>query len=212
VEIVVLVPVSENTLREIKELIELLGSPPIDVIIVGESATKLEVGDINILKVALPLDKYKILREVAFARAVTEPELLEVWAVPQELAGDNLAYELSLALLNRLLDVLIAKADYSLVREKASVEVVEGETVAHTLIRTLAVDVSVSLAVAGYTSEASQLVAKMADHPIYNSYKRFWEFVVSNFKFMPIYNWLLLFYGQSTSPSSVMRKDTSPSG
>jgi hypothetical protein len=72
--------------------------------------------------------------------------------------------------------------------------VVEGETLFHTLVRTFAVDVSASLAVAGHTSEALRLVTQLSSHPIYEKYRSFWDFATANFKFLPIYNWLMLMF------------------
>ena len=194
-EVITLREVGGDVVTLVKQLIELIGPPPIDVVVIGAEETRLEPGEVQVLKVALPVDRYAVLREVAFSHALTDPQLLEIWAAPPELAADQLANELSIALLKRLLDAMVAKVDAQLVMERARPEVVEGDTLAYTLVRTLAVDVSASLAVAGRTSEALQLVTKLAGHPIYEKYRSFWDFAVANFKHLPIYNWLLLMYG-----------------
>ncbi len=191
-EFMVVGEADEETLRRVKGLVESLGPPPIDLVVVGADETRLETGDIYVLKVSLPLDRYRVLREVAVAHALTDPQLMEVWAIPPGVTQDELAYELSLALLNRLADAMVAKTDPGLLLEKARVEVVEGETLLYTVVRTFAVDVSASLAVAGLTSEALRLLAQLSLHPLYEKYRRFWDFATANFKFMPIYNWLML--------------------
>jgi len=193
-ELVVLGETDEETLRMVRELVESLGPPPIDLVVVGGDETRFEVGDVHTLKVSLPLDRYKLLREVAVAHALTDPQLMEVWAIPPEVKQDELAYELSLALLNRLADALVAKVDPSLLLDRARVEVVEGETLIYTVVRTFAVDVSASLAVAGLSSEALRLVAQLSSHPLYGKYRSFWDFATANFKYLPIYNWLMLMF------------------
>ncbi|MCI4447703.1 MAG: hypothetical protein JHC20_07350 [Pyrobaculum sp.] len=193
-EFLVLREVDEPTLKRVKELIESLGPPPIDLVIVGAEETRLEIGDVYALKVSLPLNSYAVLREVAVAHALTDPQLMEIWAIPPDVKQEELVYELSLALLNRLVDVLIARVAPTLLLERARVEVVEGETLLYTVVRTFATDVSVSLAVAGHVSEALRLVTQLSSHPIYEKYRSFWDFATANFKFLPIYNWLMLMF------------------
>ncbi|ACB40869.1 hypothetical protein [Pyrobaculum neutrophilum] len=190
-EIVVVGVAEEDVVRAVKEAVEALASP-IDVVVVGAEETKLETEDVLLLKVSLPLDVYRVMREAALAKALSDPQLGEVWAVPPEVEPDELAYELSLALLRRLLDALVAERRPDLVVERARPEVVEGDTVAYTLVRTLAVDGSFSLAVAGRTSDALRLLESLSQHPIYGLYRQFWEFAAANFRFLPIYNWLIL--------------------
>jgi hypothetical protein len=194
VEFLVLREVDEPTLKRVKELVESLGPPPIDLVIIGAEETRLEIGDVYALKVSLPLNSYKVLREVAVAHALTDPQLMEIWAVPPDVKQEELVYELSLALLNRLVDVLVAKVAPTLLLERARVEVVEGETLLYTVVRTFAADVSVSLAVAGHVSEALRLVTQLSSHPIYEKYRSFWDFATANFRFLPIYNWLTLMF------------------
>ena len=193
-EFLVLREVDEPTLKRLKELVESLGPPPIDLVIIGAEETRLEIGDVYALKVSLPLNSYKVLREVAVAHALTDPQLMEIWAVPPDVKQEELVYELSLALLNRLVDVLVARVAPTLLLERARVEVVEGETLLYTVVRTFATDVSVSLAVAGHASEALRLVTQLSSHPIYEKYRSFWDFATANFKFLPIYNWLMLMF------------------
>ena len=193
-EFIVLREVDEPTLKRLKELVESLGPPPIDLVIIGAEETRLEIGDVYALKVSLPLNSYKVLREVAVAHALTDPQLMKIWAVPPDVKQEELVYELSLALLNRLVDVLIARVAPTLLLERARVEVVEGETLLYTVVRTFAADVSVSLAVAGHVSEALRLVTQLSSHPIYEKYRSFWDFATANFKFLPIYNWLMLMF------------------
>jgi hypothetical protein len=194
VEFLVLREVDEPTLKRVKELVESLGPLPIDLVIIGAEETRLEIGDVYALKVSLPLNSYKVLREVAVAHALTDPQLMEIWAVPPDVKQEELVYELSLALLNRLVDVLVARVAPTLLLERARVEVVEGETLLYTVVRTFAADVSVSLAVAGHVSEALRLVTQLSSHPIYEKYRSFWDFATANFKFLPIYNWLMLMF------------------
>jgi hypothetical protein len=61
-ELVVLGETDEETLRRVRELVESLGPPPIDLVVVGGDETRFEVGDVHTLKVSLPLDRYKLLR------------------------------------------------------------------------------------------------------------------------------------------------------
>ncbi|ABL87890.1 conserved hypothetical protein [Pyrobaculum islandicum DSM 4184] len=194
-EFITLTDVDKNTIEMIKGAIESLGHTPIDIVIVGAEETRLEVNDMYILKVSLPVDIYKVMRETALAQIFSDPSLAEVWSVPPDVKPDGLAYELSLALLRRLVDVFVAKVRPDLVLERTNVEVVEGETLVSTLVRTLAVDSSVSLAVAGHMSDALRLLKKLSQHPIYKIYRQFWDFATANFKYLPIYNWLLLMYG-----------------
>jgi hypothetical protein len=194
VEFVVLREVDEPTLKRLRELVESLGPPPIDLVIVGAEETRLEIGDVYALKVSLPLDSYAVLREVAVAHALTDPQLMEIWSIPPDVKREELVYELALALLNRLADALVARVAPELLLERVRVEVVEGETLLYTVVRTFAVDVSASLAVTGLTSEALRLVTQLSSHPIYEKYRSFWDFATANFKFLPIYNWLMLMF------------------
>lgn len=194
-EFITLTDVDKNTIEMIKDAIESLGHTPIDIVIVGAEETRLEVNDMYILKVSLPVDIYKVMQETALAQIFSDPSLAEVWSVPPDVKPDGLAYELSLALLRRLVDVFVAKVRPDLVLERTNVEVVEDETLVSTLVRTLAVDSSVSLAVAGHMSDALRLLKKLSQHPIYKIYRQFWDFATANFKYLPIYNWLLLMYG-----------------
>ncbi|MFN7105431.1 MAG: hypothetical protein ACK4M3_02425 [Pyrobaculum sp.] len=191
-EFIFLTEVGSKTVELVKKAIYTLGPPPIDVVIFGADVTRLETEDVFTLKVSLPLDIYQVMRETATAHALASPDLLEVWVVPHDVRPDPLAYELSQALLARVVDMLVAKASPELVVERARVEVVEGETVVQTLVKTLAVDVSISLAVAGHIGEAARLLNRLAGHPIYETYRRLWDFATANFKFLPIYNWLNL--------------------
>jgi hypothetical protein len=96
---------------------------------------------------------------------------MEIWAIPPDVKQEELVYELSLALLNRLADALVARGGSEFLLERARVEVVEGETLLYTVVRTFAVDVSASLAVAGLSSEALRLVTQLSSHPIYEKYR-----------------------------------------
>ncbi|MEZ0319802.1 MAG: hypothetical protein ABWK05_07430 [Pyrobaculum sp.] len=183
--------VDKESKRMLLELLYSMGPPPIDVVIIGAESTKLETDDVYVLHVSLPIDPYRVLREVAVAHALTDPQLLETWSAPPELKLDELAYELSVAMLMRIADFLVARVQPALVAEKNSPEVVEGETLAYTVVRTLAVDVSISLALAGHMGLALQILNKYSTHPAYDVYRRFWEFALSNFKFLSLYNWLL---------------------
>lgn len=156
----------------------------------GSEETKLEVEDVVVLKISTPLDRRRILREVATAHAVTDPQLIEIWGTPPEIT-DPLALELSIALFKRLVDALVAKVDYELL-ERDHIEVIEGETALYTLVRTLAEDISISLALANHADKGLRLLTTISTHPIYPLYRRLWDFAVSNFKFLPIYNWLHL--------------------
>lgn len=186
--------VGREILEELNRLLYSMGPPPLDIVVVGADETRLEVGDVFVLKVATPIDRYRVLREVAAAHALADPQLVEIWGIPDDVEKDSLAYELSLALFNRLVDSLVARVDYELVAARGAVEVVEGETILQTLVRTMAVDMSLSLAVAGRVAEAARLLTSISSHPIYPQYRRLWDFAVENFKFLPIYNWLLLVY------------------
>ena len=191
-DVIWLKEVDEETRRLISELLNAYGPPPIDVVVVGAERTRLEVGDLSRLDISLPLDKYAVLREVALSHAVADPQLIEIWAIPPDVRQDELAAELSLALLLRLVDSMVAKVDFELLMARASPGVIEGDTVAYTIVRTFANDVSISLALASRLSEALQIVNRLAQHPVYQLYRQFWDFALTNFKFLPLYNWLLL--------------------
>ena len=51
-ELVVLGGTDEETLRMVRELVESLGPPPIDLVVVGGDETRFEVGDVHTLKVS----------------------------------------------------------------------------------------------------------------------------------------------------------------
>lgn len=189
-EIITASEAPREVITEVKKLITALGPPPIDLVIIGAQETRLEVGDMYILKISLPLNRYLVLRETALAHATADPTLAEIWSTPPELSQDPLAAELSLALLKRLLDMLVARVDPELLPR--TVEVVEGDTLRQTFVRTFATDTSASLAVAGHQTEALRTITQLSSHPIYQTYRRFWDFATSNFKFLPIYNWLQL--------------------
>lgn len=109
--------IDEDVLNQLKSLIYTLGPPPIDIVIVGSEETKLEIEDVVVLKISTPLDRRRILKEVATAHAVTDPQLIDIWGTPPDIV-DSLALELSIALFKRLVDTLVAKVDYKLVLER----------------------------------------------------------------------------------------------
>lgn len=157
-----------------------------------EKAKALEKDGQFFLLVAEP-DRFSLWRELAAIKALVDVDAVSIWARPEHITGE-LAELLSLALYRRVVDLYIARKDAKLLADRFNPQdiPVEVDDLRRSLVYTLGLDVTVSIAVAGFRSLAEELYLRAKRTPIYDLYTRFRNFVIDNFKFEYIYNYLIL--------------------
>lgn len=208
-EVVRMREVDENELRYVEELVRDFGEIPTELIVVFISREEaLDIFNISVdkvkaiksedgylLLVAEP-DKPSLWRELASIKAVSDPEALSIWAAPERYR-DELSQLLSMALYKRVVDLYIARKDVNIVSSlfNPSELPVEVDDVKRSLVYTLGLDATVSIAIAGFKSVAEELYMKIRRTPLYDIYTRFRNFVINNFKFEYIYNYLNILVG-----------------
>nr|KJR74127.1 MAG: hypothetical protein TU35_01885 [Thermoproteus sp. AZ2] len=206
VEVLAFREVDEGEAELVMRLMREFGAPDVPVAFVDESSAELFGVDMSkraarlvqrdegyLLLVRRP-DKLSIWRELALLEILEDPSTSPIWALPEDYRGREDAAALSLALLNRLIDVKVALRDAGLIAsslDPGSLPL-EAEDVEKSLIYTLDLDATVSLAVAGFRALAEELFLKFRRAPIYDLYSKFRNFVINNFKFEQIYNYLLI--------------------
>ncbi|MEZ0247970.1 MAG: hypothetical protein ABWJ97_01735 [Thermoproteus sp.] len=207
-EAIELRPVGEDERREVASIMEGFGPVLADITLVfidkdkawelyGVKVDKAKAvaaeGGGYMLLVVSP-DKLSIWRELAAINALNDIEAIAVWARPEYIVGE-LAELLSMALYRRVVDLYIARRDVQLLASTFNPQDVpiEADELKRSLIYTVGLDVTISIAVAGFTSLAEELYLRAKRTPIYDIYTRFRNFVIKNFKFEYIYNYLNLF-------------------
>ncbi|MBP1449000.1 MAG: hypothetical protein JZD41_03135 [Thermoproteus sp.] len=208
VEILALREVDDEELKAVAKLVEEFGPPPVELVVAlvddkiaeeafgisGLGSARLITGEGHYTLLVRSPDKFSIWRELAFLEAMVDPRLMSIWSTPEQYRNEGDALALSLALLNRVADFRIALRDVKLLTSSFSPGdlPVDVDDLRRSLIYTLALDVTVSAALAGFSSLAEELYLKYRQIPLKDIYTRFRNFVINNFKFEPIYNYLLL--------------------
>ncbi|MFP3215676.1 MAG: hypothetical protein RXP99_00125 [Vulcanisaeta sp.] len=143
------------------------------------------------------------LRETALVRVMNDPVLISIWN-PRPDIGDPLIHRVSLALLRRVVDFVIAQSE-SLTRYLVSTfnkdEVrnllLTCEPTVDCAIAVLALDVPLSIEVAGNVGLGRSLwheVSKNIDNEFSRRYDDFRDFVRNNFNVEYAYNYLLTIF------------------
>ncbi|MEL9990924.1 MAG: hypothetical protein QXP98_10020 [Thermoproteus sp.] len=201
-------PVSEDERREVASIVESFGPISADLTVVfinrnkawelyGVKVDKAKAvateGGSYVLLVVSP-DKLSIWRELAAINALNDVDALAIWARPEYISGE-LAELLSIALYRRTVDLYIARRDVQLLASTFNPQdiPIEVDDLKRSLIYTMGLDVTISIAVAGFTSLAEELYLRVKRTPIYDIYTRLRNFAIKNFKFEYIYNYLNLF-------------------
>lgn len=205
-DVLELSPVDEREVEEVLALIKDFGEPPVQLTLVFlNKATAKELFGIDVEKaralerdgqfllLVVEPDKLSLWRELAAIRALVDVDAISIWARPQHITG-KLAELLSFSLYRRVVDLYIALKDVQLLAKAFNPQdiPIESDDLRRSLAYTLGVDVTVSIAVAGFNALAEELYLRAKRTPIYDLYSRFRNFVINNFRFEYIYNYLLL--------------------
>jgi hypothetical protein len=206
-DVIELRPVDRREVEEVLAALREFGEVPADVVLIfadRNSARELAGADVEGAKavesgghyavVVVSPDKLSLWRELAAISALNDVDAVSIWARPEHAVGE-LAEILSAALYRRVVDLYIARRDVRLLAARFNPQdiPVEADDVRRSLVYTLALDATVSMAVAGFKSLAEELYLRARRIPIYNLYGRFRDFAIKNFKFEYIYNYLSLF-------------------
>jgi uncharacterized protein YcgL (UPF0745 family) len=206
VDVLELRPVDRREMEEVLAALREFGAMPVDIVLIfadRDSARELAGADVETVKaiereghyvlVLVRPDKLSLWRELAAISALNDVDAVSIWARPEHVGGE-LAELLSIALYRRVVDLYIARRDVQLLASSFNPQdmPVEADDVKRSLVYTLALDATVSIAVAGFRSLAEELYLRVKRVPIYNLYSRFRNFVINNFKFEYIYNYLSL--------------------
>ena len=146
------------------------------------------------------------LREVALIRIMNDPELISMWIVPQGIS-DNAVHRVSLAMLRRTVDFVIARQD-SLVQ--FLVNTFNKDELRNLLntcqltidcaITALALDVPLSIELAGNVGLGKSLwndAVMGLNNDFVRRYDDFRDFVRNNFNVENAYNYLLMMFRRS---------------
>ncbi len=131
-------------------------------------------------------------RELAVINAVNDPGLVQIWAVPDEYTGAPMSRELSVALLRRTVDMLVAKVDpMELPRafDPLDMTLLRGAR-AEDMVAALALDVPLSLEMAGLTDLGREVYANKVKGKVPPVYDDFREFVKRTRNYVSAYNYL----------------------
>lgn len=147
-----------------------------------------------------------VLREVALIRVMSDPELISMWAIPQGIS-DNAVHRVSLAMLRRTVDFVIAKSP-SLTQllinafNKGEMRDLLStcQLTIDCAITALALDVPLSIELAGNAGLGKSLwdsaVAGLSNDFV-RRYDDFRDFVRNNFNVENAYNYLLMMFRKS---------------
>ncbi len=131
-------------------------------------------------------------RELAAINAINDPELVQIWAVPEEYAGAPMSRELSIALLRRTIDMLVAKVDpikLASAFNPLDMALFNGTGGRH-IVAALALDIPLSLEMAGLTDAGKEVYANAVKGKMPQIYEDFREFVKGTRRYVSIYNYL----------------------
>ncbi len=148
-----------------------------------------------------------VLREIALIRVMSDPpELISMWVIPQGMS-DNIVHRVSLAMLRRTIDFVIAKSQ-SLIQylintfDKNELKnvLVTCQLAIDCAITALALDVPLSIELAGNVGLGKSLwndVMRGLSNDFIRRYDDFRDFVRNNFNVESAYNYLLMMFGKS---------------
>ncbi|MFP3236908.1 MAG: hypothetical protein RXR10_05530 [Vulcanisaeta sp.] len=144
-----------------------------------------------------------ILREVALMRIMDDPTLISRWSPPPGIS-DPLVHRVSLALLRRTVDLVIAQSQ-SLIqylinafnRDEMRNLLLTCEPTVDCAIAALALDVPLSIEMSGNVGLGRSLwhdASKNVDNGFFRKYDDFRDFVRNNFNVENTYNYLLMLF------------------
>lgn len=147
----------------------------------------------------------EIGRELTLYKVLTDPELINTWSIPEPCMSDKYANLLSIALMLRLTDKLIADTNHShdlskLFNKELFREVLSHGSSDHKLraIEVLSIDVPLSIELSGNVGLARSLydecVKYVDDKEFLKRYDDFRDFVRNNFNFENAYSYLDLIF------------------
>lgn len=233
-EIIQLVSIPDNELNKVKELIiwaiKELGVPCDDIIIyitdnhnrvreaLGLKEVTHEEWPIKYIDAegrsiisVLPSELLRLkedariiaLREVALVKVLNDPELVSMWIIPQGI-NDNVMYRVSLAMLRRTVDFVIAKSQLLIQyminafnRDELRNVLMTCEQTIDCAIMALALDVPLSIELAGNMGLGKSLwndTVKGLDNDFVRRYGDFRDFTRNNFNVENAYNYLLMMF------------------
>jgi len=147
-----------------------------------------------------------VLREVALIKVMNDPTLIDPWSIPQSMSGD-VAYRISLAMLRRTVDVVIAKYEALIqylinafnMNELRNALITCKPTI-DCAITALTLDIPLSIELAGNMGLGRSLwndAIKGIDNDFIRKYDDFRDFVRNNFNIESAYNYLLMMFRKS---------------
>ena len=136
----------------------------------------------------------QLWRELAVINAVNDPELVPMWAIPEGYADAPMSRELSIALLRRTLDMLVARVDplaLSRAFDPTDMTLLQGVGDRRMgLVAALALDVPLSLEMAGFEDMGKGLYANTVKGGMPQAYEGFREFVKRTRNYVSAYSYL----------------------
>ncbi|BDR92156.1 hypothetical protein [Vulcanisaeta souniana] len=147
-----------------------------------------------------------LLREVALIKVMRDPVLSSTWSIPQSI-DDQVVHRVSLALLKRTIDLVIAQSQ-SLIQHL--INAFNGDEIMRLLsacqptvdcaITVLALDVPLSIEASGNVGLGRSLwnnLTRGLDNDFTRRYEDFRDFVRNNFNVENTYNYLLMMFRRS---------------
>ncbi|MGC8542804.1 MAG: hypothetical protein ACP5NQ_02585 [Vulcanisaeta sp.] len=149
-----------------------------------------------------------ILREVALMRVMSDPTLISIWNAPPNV-NDPIIHRVSLALLRRVVDLIIAQSSSLIQHLIAAFNKDELRNILLTCqstidcaITALALDVPLSIELSGNMGLGRALwseVTKNVNNDFLRKYDDFRDFVRNNFNAENMYNYLLMLFRKTPS-------------
>ncbi len=147
-----------------------------------------------------------VLREVALVKIMRDPTLISLWSIPQSMK-DDVVYRISLAMLRRTVDVVIAKYE-TLIQYLINTfnmndlrnALITCKPTIDCAITALALDIPLSIELAGNMGLGRSLwndAIKGIDNDFIRKYDDFRDFVRNNFNIESAYNYLLMMFRKS---------------
>ena len=144
-----------------------------------------------------------VLREVALMRVMNDPELISTWVIPQSIS-DNVVHRVSLAMLRRTIDFVIAKSQ-SLIqflvntfnKDELRSVLIPCQLNIDCAITALALDTPLSIELAGNVGLGKSLwndTVMGLNSDFIRRYDDFRDFVRNNFNVENTYNYLLMMF------------------
>nr|KJR72259.1 MAG: hypothetical protein TU36_03195 [Vulcanisaeta sp. AZ3] len=171
----------------------------------------IRLDDINIISVipnkllSLNYDEARIvvLREAALVKIMDDPTLISIWNPPPSI-NDELVYRVSLALLKRTIDFVIASSQtltqylinaYNI--DEMRNLILACQSTIDCAVTALALDVPLSIEIAGNKGLGRSLwdnTIKGLSNEFYRRYDDFRDFVRNNFNIESTYNYLMMIF------------------